>query len=191
MTAVHSLAPHTASSAVQDGVRDLLLEVDSEFVPPLSTRADTLALHSPSGCAMKGRGRYLDALRRESWLAALAGDEVVGLLTFLDAHDDPRLAAWSPSLYATTVAVAARVRRKGVARQLYDALEATARQRAVPYLTTRTWTTNSGHLGFLHSRGFQRVAQLPNDRSTGVGTVYLAYQVRGDPSWVPDLTTRR
>jgi ribosomal protein S18 acetylase RimI-like enzyme len=174
VTTVVATAPHDAGAGMHAGVRDLLREVDAEFVPPLSHRVDTLALHGPTCPPEDGLSRYLDAVGRESWLVALRGDRVVGLLSYLTDHRDPWLAAYSPSLYATTVAVSVSARRAGVGGQLYDAFEAAAHRLTVPYLTTRTWTSNAAHLRLLRDRGWRRVVELPDDRDAGVGTVYYA-----------------
>ena len=180
---------HGAPQAVQGGVLDLLSEVDAEFVPRLSQRAGTLALHARGCTPTQGLSRYFDALQGECWLAAMDQGQVVGLLTFVDDHEDSQLAAWSPHLYATTVAVAARARRTGVGDQLYDAFETAARVRGVPYLTTRTWTTNYAHLRLLRERGFCRVSQLTDDRAEGIGTVYLAYRINDSASRSPSVRT--
>ena len=155
----------------------LLAEVDNEFFPPLSRRTDTQSVRShPRGAAPDLRA-YFNAILAESWLVAHDQGSVIGLLSFRISRDDPLLSDWSPSLHATTVAVAAGARRSGIATGLYEALTHVAREGSVAYLTTRTWTTNTSHNRMLLDRGFRQVRLLANDRAESIGTVYFARAV--------------
>lgn len=176
MNRVSLVAGRTASPTIERAVHQLLVSVDEEFLPPLSARHDTRSRARVEAGAGRDLGRYLGAMRNESWLVAFDGERVIGLLSFTDRPDEAALLAWTPSLYITTIAVAAEMRRAGVGNALYDNLEAIANEREVPYLTTRTWTTNASHLRLLRSRGFIKVAEQPHDRAAGLGTVYLAYR---------------
>jgi len=189
VTAIHhaGLVEPGASAPpdVHQGVRELLAEVDREFVPALSARADTLLLPSgrgPGGGLGRGPGagpsepsldRYLQAMESEAWLGA-RDDDVVGLLSFLARHEDPHLASWSPSLYVTTLAVRRHARHTGIGAALYDALEQVARERGVRYLATRTWSTNVAHLRILRARGFADADRVDGGRGAGIDTLYLA-----------------
>ena len=156
-------------------MRELLAAVDNEFLPSLSSRSDTESTAIVAFSNGNGPAAYLNAMRRECWLIAFDGDAVVGLLSFRSGYEDTSLDAKSPSLHATTVAVAPGARRMGVARTMYDSFEQLARDRHVPYVTVRTWTTNTAHLLLLKARGWREVAHLPDDRDDGIGTVYLSY----------------
>lgn len=163
---------------VQEGVQSLLRQVDREFCPPLSSRPDTSAL---SGSPAQEPSAYVEAMKRESWLLAVEQGCVVGILSFVLHQEDRELPQCTPALHATTVAVAPRRRRAGIATLLYDALADQARRRGVPYLTTRTWTTNGSHIGVLAHRGFVEVARQPGERAPGVGSVYFACRVGAAP----------
>lgn len=180
MTRVVRALSEAHKSAVRTGVRALLVEVDAEFLPQLSARTDTLSMVPRTEPGKPGASAYLEAMGFEHWLVALCGESVVGLISFTSTNRHPVLAPWSPSLYATTVAVSPHARCLGVGTALYDEFEGVARQWGLPFLTTRTWTTNDDHLRLLSARGFRRVIELPHDREPHVGTVYLAYSV-GDP----------
>jgi ribosomal protein S18 acetylase RimI-like enzyme len=175
VTARRLVAGHVAQPQLVGSVRHLLATVDREFVPPLSSRSDTVSMESPA--SKPGLDAYLEAMREELWLLAQRGGAVVGLLSFRHALANRPLAAYAPSLYATTLAVAPAARRTGVARTLYDALERQALERRVPYVTTRTWSTNTSHLRLLDERGFVVVDRTPDDRGGGIGTLYLACAV--------------
>lgn len=173
---VYSVAPAEASDRVRLGVRNLIEHVDHEFVPPLSTRSGTLSMDTLEG--ESDVSRYLLALDHESWLVATDQGSVVGFLSYIECHHPTGLPPCTASLYATTVGVHRQARRKGVATALYGTLEHIAADRAVKYLTIRTWTSNAGHLRLLRGRGFEVIRRAPDHRAAGVGTVYLAYALQ-------------
>lgn len=175
MTAIVLVDP-TASSTSDVDVELLLEQVDQEFCPPLSCRSDTRSTIAASG-AGRGLSAYLEAMRQESWLLAVERGRVVGLLSFVLRRDDPVLPQCFPSLYATTVAVVPDRRRAGTATQLYRALADHAGRCDVPYLTTRTWTTNDSHARLLAELGFRVVATRPDERAPGIGSVHFACRV--------------
>ncbi len=114
----------------------------------------------------------------EEWLLALDGPVVLGLLSYLPWHQEPALAQHSPSAYVTTIAVTRTARGAGVATLLYDALEQTAFERSLPYLSTRTWSTNTEHIRMLNRRGFEEVLRRVDERAPGIDTLYFAVSVR-------------
>jgi ribosomal protein S18 acetylase RimI-like enzyme len=109
------------------------------------------------------------------------GDEtgtVVGLLSVRDGYRASTLGDYQPAAYVTTVVVDPAVRRRGIARRLYTTLaEDPPADVASPFLATRTWSTNRGHVTLLTDLGFEAVTRLPDDRSAGVDTVYYAAAV--------------
>lgn len=167
-------SPSEAPVAVQQAVRHLLSEVDKEFVPSLSCRPDTLSTHRPaSGRAISGSTSYFDAMRQESWLIALDSGSVVGLLSFISGHRDLSLVHWSPTAYVTTVAVARPYRQAGLASTLYRKLNLVAVSEGLPYIVTRTWSTNESHIRVLLATGFFEVLRLQDDRAMGIDTLYF------------------
>lgn len=170
-----------ASSEDQQRVLAVLREVDDEFVPPLSARADTVSLPLSGSAAPLRAGSevgveaYFTAMQHESWLLARVSAAVVGVLSYVPGHVEPALAGHSPSHHVTTIAVARRCRGAGVATALYDALDAEARRASVLWVSTRTWSTNRGHLRLLGARRFHEVVRSP--RGWGVDSVYLARHV--------------
>lgn len=179
MIAVNVVRPQEAAASLGRQVFRLLREVDEEFCPPLSARADTMSLPAQTDPRQSGVETYYRAVRQEFWLVASSGGSVVGLLSYLTYLNDPSIKEWSPSLYATTVAVSPQARRAGVASTLYVELAEQARRRGVPFLSTRTWTTNDSHIGVLRVLGFTEVSRMTDDRGTGIGTVHFACSVDG------------
>jgi len=118
---------------------------------------------------------YLDAMRDEAWLLAGKNKKVVGVLSYLVGHVEPVLEGYAPSLYVTTIAVSGSCRGSGLATALYNALYAQARQSDVRWITTRTWSTNVGHMRLLYGQGYTEVARQVRD--SFVDSVYLARPV--------------
>lgn len=155
----------------------LLLEVDREFVPPLSSRESTLQadLVTAAGSG-PGVERYLTALMGQGLLVVgSSGDPFVGFASFIPGHvvhvvDHVPL---GPYHYLTTIAVAHRARQRGAARALYEALLTTAGH-AREGVATRTWSGNRHHIALLRSLGFAEVIRLQNDRGPEVDTIYFA-----------------
>lgn len=177
MTPITALPPGAATAIQRHQVLGLLREVDHDFLPPLSTRTDTLSLEtvaSPADPAPR-LAAYLQAMSHEAWLLAHHGKQAVGVLSYMAEHGDPVLEGHSPSLYVTTIAVSRRRRGSGLATALYDALTAQARRSKAPWITTRTWSTNTQHLRLLSDRGFIEVARRA--RQGSIASVYLALSV--------------
>jgi ribosomal protein S18 acetylase RimI-like enzyme len=152
-----------------------LRDVDDEFVPPLSSRGDSIGLR---GSGDGGVLRYLEAIVREEWLLALSGDRLVGLLSYVAPWSDRRIPDCSPAMYVTTLAVATSARRTGVAGRLYDCLGTMVSGAGARSIATRTWSTNDSHIALLRARGFREVLRVPDERMRGVDSVYFA---RGVP----------
>lgn len=159
-------APHEPDVAA--GVRQLLVEADMEFVPPLSSRADTGTLLAEYDG--QDVDRYTESMAKEDWLVAREGADVVGVLSFLDT---------SGTAYVTTVIVTAGSRRRGVGTRLYEALERLATERGLSAMETRTWSTNRSHLRLLVSRGFIESRREFDERGAGLDTVYQRRDLTG------------
>jgi GNAT superfamily N-acetyltransferase len=157
-------------------VRDLLIEVDDEFVPALSKRDSTTSkdftpIDSPTNLGFEA---YVHQTLTEQCLVARLEDDFAGFMTFLPHHRDPLIERWGPSTYVVTVAVGHNFRRHGVAAALYSAALTLPSKIAAPFIATRTWALNTGHIGLLGKLGFKEVARLENDRGVGTDTVYFA-----------------
>lgn len=161
----------SASADLVAGVRRLLRAVDGEFIPPLSSRADSLSLATGSGAGTVEP--YLTAIRDEQWLLVRRGGVVIGLLSYLVDHRDGALSPWAPLVYVTTVAVDAEHRRAGHAQSMYEHLARRVRGSGGTRLATRTWSSNRSHLTLLRRLGFNEVRRLVDDRSAGQDTIYL------------------
>ena len=165
-------------------VRGLLLDVDDEFVPPLSSRTSThdrdldavvgmSASANPEGAAAPlGVERYLAGVAEQSCVLAFKSGALVGLLSYQRDAELPDIGVSAPSAYVSTVVVSKDVRRQGLAQSLYEHLESVMPVGAV--VATRTWSGNSSHIGLLGDRGYSLVKTEPDARGPGISTVYYS-----------------
>lgn len=158
-------------------VWDILCECDSEFVPPLSSRESSFQpklskLNDVQNVKPKS---YFEIMKKQHFLLALKGGKVIAFMTFRGGYFCPELSENSPSNYITTICVLEQFRRQGVAEMFYDHminhLKGKVRQ---PFITTRTWSSNKGHIKLLGKLGFVNSTCLVDHRGIGVDTVYFS-----------------
>lgn len=170
-----ALFPEEAPQRVHSAVWELLQQVDSEFVPPLSSRRDTLSMTPTSGNSLAD---YFRAMSHESWVVAALDGLIIGFVSFVVGQDPPALSNSSPSAYATTVVVSRAHRHCGAALSMYAELKQVTRAAGLRYVTTRTWSTNDSHLRLLYRLGFEVVFRVGDERTAGIDSIYLALPVR-------------
>ena len=155
--------------ALVPGLERLLLEVDNDFLPPLSSRSS--ATQRSFGCgyypSMNVRP-YLESLLGQRLVTASDGSGLVGFLSWAPSDDG--------GAYVSTIATSRRLRGSGVGRGLYEAFEAACDARVA---TLRTWSTNWTHLRLLRELGYEEVSRIANHRGAGVDTVCLSKRLRG------------
>ncbi|MDR2347916.1 MAG: GNAT family N-acetyltransferase [Bifidobacteriaceae bacterium] len=154
----------------------LLEAVDLEFVPPLSARSSTRQTDFESA-AGRNVSQYLNEMADQSCILGLEGEALSGLLSYCPDAVVGAIGLTPPSAYVSTVCVQPARRRRGIAEALYGALEANLPRPVA--VATRTWSTNTSHIGLLLRRGFKLALELPNDRQPGVSTVYFRLDLEG------------
>ena len=144
-------------------VREFLLSVDEDFVPPLSTRTSAQQSHFERRYHPKANvDPYLDSIREQRAVLAMCDDVVAGMLSWEERQ-------WGVA-YVSTVAVRRALRGNGIATTMYNAFEASTH---CPVARVRTWSDNWGHLKLLRSRGYAETGRSDDDRGYGVGSVYF------------------
>ncbi len=149
----------------------LVEEVSDEFVPPLTTRNSTTqaALKDPSGSESSS---YFDEMLTQHSLLLIECDQLQGFLSFRASHCDARLPQIGTCIYVSTISIRPAARGRGLARLLYQKL--IELPEILPaWILLRTWSTNTHHLQLLDTLGFKFLLTVPDDRDTGVDTVYL------------------
>lgn len=166
--------PGQMSQQEQRALRLLVEEMSEEFIPPLMARSGTTQIP----LKVDGDGKstcYFDELLMQHNLLLIENDELQGFLSFRTSHRDIRLPEIGICIYISTIAVLSAARGHGFARLLYRKIFDLP-ETFPAWVLLRTWSTNTGHLRLLHSLGFELLLTVPDDRSTGVDTLYLGRQ---------------
>lgn len=159
-------------------VRELLVETDDEFVPPLSSREGPTQTHSLDESVNDDIEDYHERCMEQEFVVAVADGTVVGFLSFRTGYEIDALDGFVPSNYVSTIVVHPDHRREGLARRMYHTiLTDVPEEVGDPYVTTRTWSENDGHRTLLEELGFETVTTIPNDRGEGIHTVYYGIPV--------------
>jgi ribosomal protein S18 acetylase RimI-like enzyme len=166
------------ATPVGDEIRRLLREASDEFVPPLAGREGT----TQSDDLDDTDGGDLDAYYRQclaqTFVVARVDGSLAGFLSFRHDYSHEALDGYCPANYVSTIIVDRAHRRQGIATRLYRALLTDLPSALeLPYVATRTWSTNDSHLSLLDELGFERIETVPDDRGEGIDTVYYAIDV--------------
>jgi ribosomal protein S18 acetylase RimI-like enzyme len=166
--------------AIKGALWNLLLLLDHEFIPPLSTRESTteMSLSGNERNATTGPRAYFEKIQNQNIIMARAEGYWAGFLSFRHNDTLELLEEQNPCNYLTTIGVSPYYRNIGIARSMYRfALNDLPPERQAPYWVTRTWSTNNDHLYLLDKIGFTLAAKLEDHRGKGIDTLYYAYQM--------------
>ena len=165
----------------EKGVWEILCECDQEFLPPLSSRESSSqktlgGLEAPKTLLPY---RYFEVMKAQNYIITL--DEfgvVTGFMTFIHKYDCDELAEIGISNYITTICVKKDHRNQGLLKQMYGYMDKSLPSAyRLPYMSTRTWSTNAHHLSTLHHLGFYEAYRLENHRGEGIDTIYFYKKV--------------
>ena len=153
-----------------DDVTELLVKADDEFIPPLSTRANTTQMDfAQSSSRKKSIEPYLTKLLTQKFALAIEDGHVIGFISFIEDYFAEGVKIPAENIYISTICVDKTRRRGNVANSLYELLEDEIDKSAI---YTRTWSTNDAHLGLLKKRGYKLIAKTVGDRADGIDSVY-------------------
>lgn len=153
-------------------IRELLALCAGDFVPPLTQRSSTTQQSWEQGSG-DGVALYAEALLQQSVLLWKQDGKTVGLLSFRPEYVCEALPGQPTVFYLSTLCVSPACRGQGLARRIYEAVLAFARE-TLPErpVVLRTWSTNAPQLRLMTRLGFAEIFRLPDDRGPGVDTVY-------------------
>lgn len=162
-----------------EGIWRLLCRYDHSFIPPLSARENTyqpnLSEDQPSA---EGPRSYFNTLKQQSTFLALHQDRTVGFMSYRPQYICPELEDNIVTTYITTIIVDEEQRGRGITTSFYR--EILKRLTPANPITTRTWSTNDGHIRILERLGFKEVARIMDARGQGIDTVYFRKTTKGD-----------
>jgi len=165
---------------VKNSIFDILRLCDKEFFPPLSQRTGTMQTDFAKKSEAAGLEAYFDEiLKQRAILAQDDGGKIIGFLSFRLNPETPILAQYFPIAHITTICVSPTGRGQGIGRSFYDFLFRWCEQHGVRTISTRTWSTNAGHLSLLRKLEFETIHTIANDRGEGVDTLYYLKELKG------------
>lgn len=162
-----------------ESVSRLVQDADLEFIPPLSARSSTTQMQLANLLSDKRRSTeaYCAELKSQCFIFVDTADDSSSphnrVAAFLSYRPNTVLLGRSSPLshYVSTIIVSPAFRKRGLADAMYRELFTIALQHGQT-VSTRTWSTNSGHIRLLEKHDFHLIKTLPHDRGEGIDTVY-------------------
>ncbi len=153
----------------------ILLEINNEFIPPLSYRDSTTITFDNSGRKHAVPQKYFVKIKEQNIVVCrnLESDAILGFISFIYNYTLPVQGEYTPVCYITTIGVTRGARGRGIAIELYKFVEELARSNQSTGVATRTWSTNISHINILSRRGYREIECLENDRGSGIDTLYF------------------
>jgi ribosomal protein S18 acetylase RimI-like enzyme len=172
---------NVAEKFILDGIWSLLQACNTEFVPPLSTRESSCQRNLANGGTTATEPReYFNMLREQAFLLAVEPTTcgIAGFMSFRHNYECLELAGYQPGNYVTTICVNKDFRNQGITRLFYrEITQGLPLRYKLPYVSTRTWSSNDAHIHLLEKLEFSVVARLKDHRGPGIDTIYFAKKV--------------
>ncbi len=160
----------------QEGIWRILRACDADFLPPLSHRTSSCQKDLAPGAAslsQEGPRQYFQELIRQEFLLFMDERSLQGFLSYRP-HWTGEGPLAGDSLYITTVCVPKELRGRGIATELYCALEQKESSPGEPCaITIRTWSTNLAQIALLEKLGYHAALRIQDDRGPGIDTIYF------------------
>lgn len=159
-------------------MKDILREANNEFVPPIETPPEEMKSEDVRKDGRYTIDGYVEEALKNRFIMAFKGNKLVGFLEFLHGYTSPHLRGYCPCNYEFTIVVRKGHRREGIGTSMYkESMRGLPEDLKLPYIATRTWSTNIAHIDLLEKLGFVKVKQIDEDRVGGVHTVYFARKI--------------
>ena len=152
-------------------VYQICVKADTDFVPPLSARTDTIQKFKdiPNVPNSNGPKVFFEEIKKEQFIFIINDGKIEGFMSFIkdyELHLDDEIIICD---YITTIIIDSKNRNKGYTKKMYDAILSERKDRNIG---TRTWSTNHSHLHILDKLGFKLVRTDKDDRGKNIDSVY-------------------
>ena len=152
-------------------VYQICVKADTDFVPPLSARTDTIQKFKdiPNVPNSNGPKVFFDEIKKEQFIFIINDGKIEGFMSFIkdyELHLDDEIIICD---YITTIIIDSKNRNKGYTKKMYDVI---LNERKGRNIGTRTWSTNHSHLHILDKLGFKLVRTDKDDRGKNIDSVY-------------------
>jgi|AntRauMinimDraft_4_1070384.scaffolds.fasta_scaffold00592_2 Acetyltransferases len=162
-------------TAEETAVRRLLSAADEAFVPPLTDDTRATISRPGDGTGPTSIEEYVGACLDRPLLGAFDEGRLVGFASLEPQADNGPLADYTPTTHVSVLVVDEAYRGEGIATRFYKhLLDTPPTELPQSAISTKTWSTNRGHISILDSLGFDCVHRVDDDRAPGVDTVYYA-----------------
>ena len=152
-------------------VWQICVNADTDFVPPLSARTDTIQKFRdiPNVPNSNGPIIFFEEIKKEQFIFIINNGKIEGFMSFIkdyEMHVDEGIFVCD---YITTIIIDSKNRNKGYTKKMYDVI---LNERKGRNIGTRTWSTNHSHLHILDKLGFKLVRTDKDDRGVNIDSVY-------------------
>ena len=152
-------------------VWEIVKQADTDFVPPLSARADTVQKFRdiPNVKGDKEPFNFFEEIKKETFIFIINNGKIEGFMSFikdykLKINDNIVICD-----YITTIIIDSKNRNKGYTKKMYDVILSERKEKNI---ATRTWSTNHSHMHILDKLCFKLVQRDIDDRGVNIDTVY-------------------
>jgi hypothetical protein len=163
------------TSDVAKAIREIMVQCDGDFVPPLSIREDATKNMSDQETHERDIEPYFQTILKQENLVAYCDDKIVAFMSFRSSEPydcfSPTAKIDDKINYVSTICVLDGYRGHRITSGFYDIMEISDR---LPIelppdvigtcVATRTWHTNDSHLGLLKKRGYILTKTIADDR---------------------------
>jgi aspartate/glutamate racemase len=171
-----------AKKDAEQELRNILYEIDYEFIPPLSYRPSTTFLFKAKTKNYNKPESYLQNLLNQEIIVSRkkSNNQIIGFMSYIPNHSIKiRNKQDMACHYISTIGITKGERGHGITNQFYKMIEEIVnRQKTNNFIATRTWSTNKTHIKILTDLGYKKVLTQKNDRGNGIHTVYFAKEIR-------------
>lgn len=172
----------------KEAIWSLLCQADEEFFPPLSCRVSTTQAELVKERKPEAPHAYFNQMIIQEFLLAFQEETLVGFLSFIHKYSNKNIlyndqvVDRDQNNYITTICVYPRLRKHGIANQLYTSIEAFLPESLqTRFVSTRTWSSNKAQNALLAKRGYTMCQRIARDREflgTANDTLYFIKEVR-------------
>jgi aspartate/glutamate racemase len=167
--------------SVEHELRNILYEIDYEFIPPLSYRSSTTFSFGAKTTDHNKPESYLQKLLSQEIIVSRkkTNNQIIGFMSYIPNHS---IVVKNKKTiichYITTIGVTKGERGHGITNRFYKMIEEIVNKQALNnFIATRTWSTNKTHIKILMDLGYKKVSTIKDDRGNGIHTVYFAKEI--------------
>jgi len=171
----------TAKKKIEQELRNILYEIDYEFIPPLSYRDSTTFSFETKITNHNKPETYLQKLLNQEIIICRKkeNNQIIGFMSYIPNYTIQINKKMNIIChYISTIGVTKGERGNGITNQFYKIIEEIVKEQITSnFVATRTWSTNRTHIKILIDLHYKNVLTIKNDRGNGIHTVYFAKEI--------------